>query len=259
MSRKGSYCLKELIFPYSMFGDGSGIRQALAREIPNFKRQYPSVRISLRPRIYAENQVTGVYNDGSHSSIDIHRKSAQAILAIMHQLLHTANDEIRYFRNDTTHITPTSVQGSWSPYLFMAEKHVDKKPRPKWDRKLSEQEWKHYVSKYSAVWEHDETEIRSLADSQSKLHAHETEKLRKEWQDNVCKKMPTDMEDHAEKLKSASAKKKRPGPPTIEEYSLFSTPDYQRIGNDAISILRSKQSSELVRWWNARKDQLKEP
>ena len=259
MSRCGSYCLKQLIIPYGMLHDGSGIRQALAREIPDFKRKYPSVRISLRPRIFAEKKITGIYNDGSQCSVDIHKKSAHAILSVMHQMLQTANDEIKYYQSDSLHFAKKSVQGAWSPYLFMAETRRDDEKGLRWDRKLSASEWDHYVRKFSAYWEKDEKEVQVLAASKSKMYAEETEDLRERWQEGISKQMPSDMQDHAEKLKASSSKKVRPKPPNTTEYDLFSSPNYERMGTDAISILRSKQSSQLVRWWNQRKQQLKDP
>ena len=259
MSRCGSYCLKQIIIPYGLFGDGSGIRQALAREIPDFKRSYPSIRISLRPRVRPENKLTAIYNDGSHCSIDISRKSSHSILSIMHELLHTANDEIKYFRNDSLHFSRESVQGPWNPYLFMGESHQPKKDTALWDRKLSDEEWEHYVQKYSSVWENDQKIVNDHASSQSKLYAEESRQVKDRWKRHITQDMPTDMEDHANKLKKLAAKKTRPKKPSLAEYSLFSSPCYSKLGSDALSMLRSKQSSQLVQWWNKRREQLKSP
>ena len=258
MSRGGQLCLRTLIIPYGFLENSSGVRQALAREIPEFKRQFPQVNINLRPRVCPTRAMTGVYSDGSHCSVDISEKSAQAIISLMHQLVHTANDEVRYFKTDTVYYERKSVQGAWNPWLFIAERPVERHPKPKWDRKLSTQEWDHYVKRYSEQWEEDARDVDKLVRTESELHGEHIKELKRRWSTHMKEKTPSDLERQAQQLKTPTPGTKTT-PPTFDEYVMFSVPEMQRLGNDALCMLRTKQTKDLVEWWEKRRQQLKPP
>ena len=259
MSRNGKLCLQQLILPYGLINGNNGARHALAREIPQFKKQFPSVRISVRPRIWPEQTITGVYSDGSHLSLDINRLSAQAILAKAHMLVHTANDEVRYFNAQTRVLERKSVQGAWNPWLWITDYAEPRYATPKWDRKLTNQEWSHYVKKYATSWEWEERAVRDGIAQTSDLHVQYTQEVQKRWDDNVTKNLPSDVEGNIAEMKKRAAKRVYAEPPTHDEYVLFSTPDLRQMGNEAISMLRRKQAVKLVQWWDKRREQLKPP
>eukprot|EP00759_Apiculatamorpha_spiralis_P026226 PhF_6_TR29308/c0_g1_i3/m.42980/K17424/MRPL43; large subunit ribosomal protein L43 len=259
MSRNGSICLQRIVVNYGILSDKSGIRQALARELPAFKRQYPSVGITLQPRVWPSNSMIGVYNDGSHLTLSITALSAQAILTKAHELVQTANDEVKYFKAQTLHTDRKSVQGGWNPWLWMMDAPVSRQQVPRWDRKLSEKEWDYYVRKYTASWKDEEQAIRNGVRRSSDLHNEYSEELTQRWKAHVEPQLPTDVETTVQEMKAQAAVGKRPQAPTYDEYMLFSMPDMRRQGKDAIMMLRRKQATELVQWWGKRKEQLKEP
>eukprot|EP00760_Papus_ankaliazontas_P032307 PhM_4_TR573/c0_g1_i1/m.73308 len=259
MSRKGQLCLREIIVTYGYLNERCDMRMALAREIPDFKREYPSVKISVRPRSTPEATLTGVYNDGSHLVLNCRHGSSQQILNKLHQLVGTANDEVKYFGRDSLYRGRTSVQGTWNPWLWMTDYRAARDPPPKWDRSLTEEEWSHYVKKYSAHWAAEEGAIRDGVAQYSELPQQYTDEVQQRWDEHVKPHLQSDMESKLEVMKKDAKKGNRPKPTTYDEYMLFSQPDLRTMGNDALFMMRKKQAAELVKWWDKRRDQLKEP
>lgn len=258
MSRSGSLALQRLIFDYNSIGPAHGLRHAFAREIPLFKQEFPSVVIEVRPRAKPA-AVTAVYRDGSERSFHLERLSSQAIYNRLHELVQDCNDRSHFFDNKNFHYQKRSVQGAWSPYLWLAERHESRMPEPKWDRKLSDREWDYYVDKYSNRMQRFRADVRKVAERREEMPRKLTKELSERWSKFVTPHLQTDMEANLAAMKKSAAQGKAPDAVSWDEYRLFAAPDMTTTGEDTMRALRRKEMMKAELWWDKRKEQLKPP
>jgi hypothetical protein len=259
MSRLGQLSLQRVIIDYSAYSTADGLRHAFAREIPQFKKDFPSVVVEVRPRSKA-SVVTGVYRDGSEISFPVALLSSQAIFVRLQEMAQTCNDKSVALNNHYRHYQNRSVQGSWNPYLWMAERHEERIPEPKWDRKLSDREWDYYVDKYSSKLKNDRAALKKALERATELPDQQTKEIAERWQKYITPTLQTDMEDNLSQIKKEAAKGKFPENVSIDEFRLFSTPDIAGSGaEDIIRGLRHKEMRKTEKWWEQRQAQLKPP
>jgi hypothetical protein len=259
MSRNGELALKRVVVSYGINGGVPGVRQALAREIPAFKRKYPTVEIDLRPREWPERAITGFFRDGSEKTFTVDKMSAQGIWIRMNRLAGSCNDHNVRFSAQHMHFQRRSVQGNWNPWLWSAEKNVARTEEPRWDRQLTEDEWAFYVDKYSARMARDDAEIGEKASRLTDLPKQYTAEVAQRWAEHVTPALQTDVEHNLAHYKKQAAKGTFPKPVAMGEYRLFAVPDHTTMGHDLLSGLRKEESNRLEQWWTKRQEQLKPP
>jgi hypothetical protein len=236
------------------------MRQFLATHLPLFKQKYPSVEVDIRPRFWPERAVTGVYHDGSEQAFNIAKLSSMGIWARCHRLVNTANDFDLPFNGSHIHLNRRSVQGTWNPWLWHAEaRHKERVESPKWERKLSNEEWDFYVDRYSTQMRLEEEAVQESAAAKTSLTKQHTEEVRQRWMQHVAPKLQTDMEHNVAKFKADHKRGIRQAPVTMSEYKLFSVPQMQAMGQDAVHAMRRYEKNQLESWWLKRKEQLKAP
>ena len=258
MSRLGQLSLQRVIVDYSPYGSAMGLRHAFAREIPQFKRDFPSVTIEVRPRGTA-SAVTGIYRDGSERTFHVKTLSSQAIYVRLHELAQTANDRSQYLNTATMHFQRRSVQGAWNPYLWLAERHEARVPVPKWDRELTDDEWRYYVAAYSARMRRDRARVSDELDKVTDLPNRMTAEIADRWKQFVTPHLQTDVAQNLATVKRQAEQNVAPAPVSLDEYKLFSAPDLAQTGGDLIRGLRHKEMRRIEKWWDRRRYQLKPP
>lgn len=260
MSRNGDLALKKVIFSYNPSKGMVGLRQFFATHLPLFKSKYPSVTVELRPRQWAERSITGVYADGSERAYNINDMSSMGIWTRCHKLVNTANDFELPFTGNHVHLNRRSVQGSWNPWLWVAEaNHKSRVEQPNWDRKLSEPEWAYFVEKYATEQRLQSEAVERRVEAKSLLSGRNTAEAARRWREHVAPKLQTDMEHNLDSFKAAAKRGQKQKPVTMGEYRLFALPQTQELGQDALEALRRKEHERFEQWWVKRKEQLKPP
>lgn len=267
MSRNGELSLQRIIISYSTTNGCSNTRQFLSTHLPHFKSKYPSVVIDVRPRHWPEPGITGIYRDGSERYFNTYGLSTMGIGIRFHRLVNTCNDIDVPFQASHMHFQRRSIQGTWNPWLWMAERHHSRKRIPAWDRKLNEQEWEYYVDKYSTSAKLEAEAIESQVQDHTKIPKIMTEQVAEKWRDQVVPRLQTDIEHNIAAFKSNDASLKRGGSPgsivnkVVDEgkYRLFAQPSLNEMGQDAVQALRGREMERLENWWRKRKEQLKPP
>lgn len=261
MSRNGELCLQKVIVTYSPSNGNPGMRQFLDTYLPQFHRQYPQVKIDIRPRQWPEASITGVYRDGSEKAYSIRFLSSMGINVRFHRLVNEANDLNQPFAAAHVHLQRRSVQGTWNPYLWNYEGTRARLRAPaQWDRKLTDKEWDYYMQQYGAQMAAEEGTIADRVRRYTDIPAASTAEVQQRWQGHVLPRLQTDLEHNlAHWKKQHRAGAGRPAPPTLNEYTLFSVPDHTTLGQDAIDMLRRRETQREEDWWRERKSQLKPP
>ncbi|CAJ1033029.1 putative Mitochondrial ribosomal protein L51 / S25 / CI-B8 domain containing protein [Leishmania utingensis] len=261
MSRNGELCLQKIIVSYSPNKGNPAMRQFMATYLPEFYRQYPQVKIDIRPRQWPESSITGVYRDGSEKAYSICFLSSMGINVRFHRLVNEGNDYNHSFSASHLHMQRRSVQGVWNPYLWNYEgTRTRHKPPAKWNRKLTEREWDYYIQQYGAQMKAEEDTITDRVRRYTDIPEASTEEVQQRWKEHVMPRLQTDLEynlSHWKKQHLSGAR--RPSLPTLKEYSLFSVPDHSSLGQDAIDMLRRREAQREEEWWRERKGQLKPP
>lgn len=261
MSRNGELCLQKIIVTYSPNKGNPSMRQFMATYLPEFHQQYPQVKIDIRPRHWPESSITGIYRDGSERAYTIRYLSSMGINVRFHRLVNEGNDYNHPFSASHLHLQRKSIQGAWNPYLWSYEgSRVRRQAPAQWDRKLTEEEWGYYIGQYSAQMKAEEETIANRVRRYTEIPDANTAEVQQRWKEHAMPRMQTDMEynlDHWKKQHKRGAP--RPGPTTFQEYSLFSVPDHTTIGQDAVDMLRRRETQYVEDWWRQRKEQLKPP
>ncbi|KAG5471693.1 hypothetical protein LSCM4_03245 [Leishmania orientalis] len=261
MSRNGELCLQKIIVSYSPNKGNPAMRQFMATYLPEFHRQYPQVKIDIRPRQWPESSITGVYRDGSEKAYSIRFLSSMGINVRFHRLVNEGNDYNHSFSASHLHMQRRSVQGVWNPYLWNYEgTRARHRPPAQWNRKLTEREWDYYIQQYGGQVKAEEETIADRVRRYTDIPESSTEEVQQRWKEHVMPRLQTDLEynlSHWKKQHRAGAG--RPAPPTLNEYSLFSVPDHSSLGQDAIDMLRRREAQREEDWWRERKRQLKPP
>ncbi|KAK7196942.1 Mitochondrial ribosomal protein L51 / S25 / CI-B8 domain containing protein [Novymonas esmeraldas] len=261
MSRSGELCLQRIIVSYSPNKGNPAMRQFLATHLPEFHRQYPQVKIDIRPRQWPETSITGVYRDGSERAYSVRYLSSMGINVRFHRLVNDANDHNNTFSATHLHMQRKSVQGTWNPYLWNYEgTRVRHKAPAQWNRRLTEKEWDYYIRQYGAQMKAEEDTIADRVRRYTDIPDASTEEVQQRWKENVMPRLQTDLEhnlSHWKKQHRTGAG--RPAPPTLAEYSLFSVPDHTSLGQDAIDMLRRREARSEEEWWRQRERQMKPP
>jgi hypothetical protein len=178
----------------------------------------------------------------------------------LNEMAQTCNDKAVPFNSHFRHYQNRSVQGSWNPYLWMAERHEERIPEPKWDRKLSEKEWDYFVDKYSSRLKNDRQALKKALSKATELPDRQTKEIAERWEKYITPSLQSDMEENLSNIKKDAAKGKFPEPVSIEEYRLFSSPDISgNAAEDIIRGLRQKEMRKTEKWWEQRQAQLKPP
>lgn len=261
MSRNGELCLKKVIISYSPSHGDPNVRQFLSLFLPAFHRQYPSVTFDLRPRHWPETSITGVYRDGSERAYAVRGLSAMGISTRVHRLVNDANDSNVPFGATHRHYQRRSVQGVWGPWLWQFEGARARKPAPAWDRTLSPREWDYYAGQYGAQMKAEEEAIADRVRRHTELPDASTREVQRRWRAHVLPRLQTDLEHnigHWKRRHARGAPSESP-PVTLNEYRLFSVPDPSALGQDAVNMLRRRESRYAEEWWRQRKEQLKPP
>lgn len=272
MSRSGQLVLQKVIITYSPnVGRCSGVRQALAREVPLFSRKYPSVAIDIRPRKWPEPYLAGVYKDGSERTFSVNGLSAQAVWIRLHRLVSDANDYHLPFNGQTMHFSAQSVQGVWNPWLWSYERNEQggrKAQLPRWDRpRLTEPEWNYYVDKYTTEkMSKEQVALQQAEDHGRTMLADNSKEVAERFATFVAPVMNTDLAHNVGVLKSQAAEAADDGlafsPPqgaSLGELRLFASPQHHQLGGDVVHALRRAEASKLEQWWAKRKESSKPP
>nr|7AOI_Ag Chain Ag, Mitochondrial ribosomal protein L51 / S25 / CI-B8 domain containing protein [Trypanosoma brucei] len=184
-SRNGELCLKKVIISYCPSNGAPNTRQFLATHLPHFHAKYPSVSIDLRPRLWPEMAITGVYRDGSERSYNTKNLSPMGIFLRLNNLVSTANDYDQPFCASHLHFQRRSVQGTWNPWLWNYETERRRTEAPQWRRKLSEKEWDYYVGQYSAQMKQEEDEIQRRVADRTCVQEQSTREVQERWKRHV--------------------------------------------------------------------------
>ena len=260
MSRNGELMLKRVVITYNQTeGVGHSMRQALAREVPLFKAKYPSVVIDIRPREDGAAHIAGIYKDGSNRVLNASLFGAGAIGIKLHKLVNHANEIDEGFGPKHLHRERSTVQGNWTPWLWTAERHEERVERPKWNRKLSEQEWDHYVEAYGNEMLGFERDVDEHIAKTETLHRENTKLVQQRWQKHVRPFMQTDVEENLKYMKTQAVKGQAPTPVKLGEYKLFEVPQPEEAGPEIVRGLRAKELRREIDWWKSREKQLKPP
>eukprot|EP00796_Vickermania_ingenoplastis_P009357 gene9357-6580_t len=261
MSRNGELCLKKIIFSYSPSMGSPGVRQFFALYLPAFHEKYPQVQIDIRSRFWPESYITGLYRDGSEKSYCVKYLSPMGINIRAHRLVNEANDSNLPFSASHLNFQRRSVQGTWNPWLWTYESSRCRSSKvPHWDRKLSENEWKYYVDRYTAEMKTEEESINERVQRFTEIPDESTAEVQKRWKDYVVPSMQSDIEHNLQHWKDEHAKgAPSPRQPTLEEYMLFSVPDHTSLGQDAVDMLRRREAQDVENWWKQRGEQLVPP
>uniref|UniRef100_A0A7S1QP37 Large ribosomal subunit protein mL43 n=1 Tax=Neobodo designis TaxID=312471 RepID=A0A7S1QP37_NEODS len=261
MSRNGELMLKRVVIVYNQTeGVGHSMRQALAREVPLFKAKYPSVTIDIRPRDEGSPYIAGIYKDGSNRVFNTNFFGAGAIGVKLHRLVQQANEIDEGFGPKHLHRERSSVQGNWTPWLWTAERDEERVARPKWDRKLTDAEWDHYVDAYGKEMLGFERAVSERIAASEAVHRENTRTVQRRWQEHVKPYLQTDVEENLKALKLAAVKRGDAGAPVrLGEYKLFEVPQPETAGDDIVRGLRAKEMRREVDWWKQRQQQLKPP
>ncbi|KAF8293776.1 hypothetical protein C3747_313g21 [Trypanosoma cruzi] len=259
MSRNGELCLKKVIISYCPNRGSPNTRQFIATHLPRFHAKYPSVTIDIRPRLWAETSITGLYRDGSERSYKTKYMSSMGIWLRFHRLVNTANDYDLPFSASHLHFQRRSVQGTWNPWLWHYETDRRRTETPQWRRKLSEEEWDYYLGQYSAQMKQEEEAIQQRVAEHTEIPLQNTREVQERWKKHVLPRLQTDMEFNLSHYKRQHARGQRHEPVTMGEYRLFSVPDHREIGQDAVDMMRRREAKHQEEWWQHRKSQLKPP
>lgn len=259
MSRNGQLALQRIIVSYSTTKGSPNTRQFLSTHLPVFKQKYPSVSIDIRPRMWPECGITGIYRDGSEKFFNTRGLSTMGIFIRCHRLVNECNDYDVPFTATHMHFQRKSVQGTWNPWLWMAERPYSRKVVPKWDRKLSEKEWDYYVDKFSTNMVLEEEAVQSSVAKHSELPKRFSEEVAARWKEFVVPRLQTDIEHNLQSFKTDFQKGVKRDPVRLGQYRLFAVPDLNELGQDAVQTLRGNEIEKLETWWKKRKEQLKPP
>lgn len=261
MSRNGVLCLQKVIFSYSPNMGSPGVRQFFALYLPSFNQKYPEVEVEIRPRFWPETSVTGVYRDGSEKCYSVKYLSPMGIAIRLNKLVNEGNDSSLPFSAAHLHYQRRSVQGTWNPWLWLFEGgRVRSNNVPSWDRKLTEKEWDFFVDKYHKEMMSEENSINERVQRFTQIPDEKTLEVQKRWKEFVFPSMQTDMEHNIKYWKEQHLKGgAKPQKSTLDEYMLFAVPDNSSLGQDAIDILRRRETQKVEEWWRSRSDQLKAP
>lgn len=261
MSRNGELCLKKIIFSYSPSMGSPGIRQFFALYLPLFSKKYPEVKIDIRPRFWPETSITGVYRDGSEKSLSVKYLSPMGINIRVNRLVNEGNDSSLPFSAAHQHFQRRSIQGVWNPWLWNFESSRVRNPRiPKWNRKLTGKEWDYYVDKYAHDIKLEEESINERVRRYTEIPDDNTSQVQKRWKEFVLPSIQTDLEHNIKYWKEQHVKGgSKPQKPTLDQYMLFSTPDHTALGQEAVDILRRKETEKVEEWWKQRSEHLKPP
>lgn len=237
------------------------MRQFFALHLPAFKQKYPSVVVDVRPRFWPETSITGVYRDGSEKSYSVKYLSPMGINVRVHRLVNEANDSSYPFSATHLHYQRRSVQGTWNPWLWSFEGARSRsKSVPKWDRKLTEEEWDYYIDKYATQMKADEHSINERVKRHTDIPDDSTREVQRKWKEFVLPSVQTDLEYNLKYWKQQHAQgSSKPREPTMSEYMLFSVPDHATLGQDAVDLLRRREAQGVEEWWKQREKQLKPP
>lgn len=277
MSRNGELALKKVIITYGVTTGTTGIRQLLAGPLQQFKKMYPQVAVDICVRRVPNPSVTGVYRDGSEKSFGLYLgvppqvvqksfnydRSAQSIWLRLHQLATTCNDNDLPMVPDNWNMQRSSIQGTWNPWLWIAEGNEHRSKPDEFDRKLSEDEWAYYVDAYSKDMKAEHQAVKEKVKAHTEVFEDNTKEIAERWKQFVTPTRQTDLEHNLTALKEKGRKKRlwkgNEGKVSFEEYSLFAAPDHDTLGAEALKALRSQDQMDLVKWWAQRKEQLKPP
>ena len=269
MSRNGQLALKKVVITYGVTTGAPGVRQALSREVFDFKKQYPSVQVEIRPRRVADFSITGHYRDGSELSLALDQKhpdgksmSSQGIWYRLQHLATTANVNNLPHNPRTWHMQRTSIQGTWNPWLWAAESHESREPPARFDRKLTDEEWDYYVDRYTQEMKNEEGVVQQTIKRQTEPTQEHTKRIAQRWDEYVAPTRQTDLEHNLAAMKAKAKKRKasdNSDDVTLKEYSLFHVPNFDMLGKETLSALRGKEQVALAEWWQKRKEQLKPP
>lgn len=242
-----------------------GVRQFFSLYLPAFHKKYPDVTIDIRPRHWPETSITGIYRDGSEKSYSIKYLSPMGIHIRAHRLVNEGNQVTASlpFSAAHMHYQRRSIQGVWNPWLWSFESTRTRSPWvPRWDRKLTEKEWRYYLDHYTTEMKAEEQAIKERVDQYSEIPEEHTREVRARWKAHVMPTLQTDMEHNLQYWKEQHAKG-QPGPhktpPTLEQYMLFAVPEHTVLGQDAVDMLRRREAQDVEEWWKERGNQLKPP
>ena len=284
MLKNEPLALKTVIVTYGIATGSSGIRQALANEIPLFRKMFPSVEVHVRCRRTPTMSITGVYRDGSERSFSLFQRafaysdklSPGAIAEKLRCLASDTNMAELPFNKENLHQQRTSVQGTWNPWLWIAEGHELRK-QPVFDTKLTPTDWDHYVAEFSKDMASEENAIYNAKQQVERAHRNNTVEIKRRWLNHAAKSRQTDMEYNLKQMKKASSTtlprysdqektsnefhtgEETKGIVSNHENSLFHTPDYDRIAAELKDRLRGRDIANVSKWWEERKNHLKPP
>ena len=271
-SLTGELALKKVIITYGVTSGVASMRQVLNHEIFTFQNEYPGVEISVRPRRTPHPSVTGIYRDGSERSFSLkqwhHRHSDNlgpgAITAKLYDLANDNNTTDQVYATSTQHQQRKSVQGTWNPWLWIAEGHESREKPALFKRKLSDSEWDYYVDKYSDKMRREEGEVSKQTKQRTEFFEAETSDVAARWGKYVAPSRQSDMEHNLAEMKKVSQKKAKDRPSgygvvTPQEYALFQHADHDKLATSALDTLKSRDVTDVVSWWAKRKEQLKPP
>ena len=177
-----------------------------------------------------------------------------------HRLVNQANDYDVPFNGSHVNLNRRSVQGTWNPWLWHAEaRHKERQEPPRWDRKLSEEEWAYYVDKYSTQMKLEEDAVQTRVQQKTAMSKEHTADVTQRWMAHVSPKLQTDMEHNLAKFKADYKRGVKQPPVDMREYRLFAVPQMEELGNEAVNTMRRKEKEELERWWLDRREMLKPP
>ncbi|CAD2213830.1 hypothetical protein AGDE_01453 [Angomonas deanei] len=259
MSRNGELCLQKVIISYNPSRGDPATRQLLATYLPQFKRQYPSVVIDLRPRHWPETAITGVYRDGSERAYRTKYLSSLGIHSRLHRLVNEGNDSNVPFSAGHLHQQRRSVQGPWNPLLWHYEGGRRRQPPARWDRSLTKEEWQYYTTQYAAQMRSEEETIAAAVRRYTELPDAATREVQRRWRAHVLPQLQTDLAHNLQHLKRSHRRGTPPAPVDLAAYQLFSTPDHTVMAQDAVDVLRRREAQSLEEWWRQRREQLQPP
>ena len=259
MSRNGALSLKKIIITYNPRCRNPAVRQFLGLYLPVCMRQFPSVEFDIRPRPWPEAAITGVFADGSEKAVSTRVVSSMSIWLKIHSLVRECNDYNVKFSQPYLHFHRRSVQGTWNPWLFMAERNTPKKQPVRWDRKLSEPEWTFFVKKFSDQMKHEDKAVDTKVRELRGLPEQFTAEVSRRWEHHVAPNVQTDLDHNLAVIKKNFERGVKQPPVRMQEYQLFAMPMLDQLGGDALMAIRSKELQTIEKWWEKRKETLKPP
>eukprot|EP00755_Sulcionema_specki_P001457 Sspe_Gene.116940::Locus_107134_Transcript_1_1_Confidence_1.000_Length_1128::g.116940::m.116940 len=164
-----------------------GMKEWVDDWLPHFRRSNPEVNVIVHPitdvrfRQGDKNfpRATGEYINGSATTWALYRMSSESIDMAIHEMRNTCNDcEARPAQHEVVETKQPSIQGMWTPYLWMKDKTVPQE----FDAQAGWREDLQDIARYVRTKkEHREREFRE----KYAIELSAKEKMEQRWKEEV--------------------------------------------------------------------------